>query len=219
MALQPQCVGTTHILTLVVSLAWYGLYKIETIICPYLRQGRPDGSALSTLTNLSGKRLDLTPLTSLLFVPIFQPCLNKQKRLMSPSAFFIFRRKPYDFHIAVRFISHNVKSAFFCVEFNIFCLVTWRYQSEFFPALVMLLCKPHRCRSHSPALIFRNNAKTAYLIYSLFCFLTGYTAHGSAVTADNKLGIIPYRLLHAINSPAVCRACSTFPAGSPQCSL
>ena len=32
-----RCVGTTHILSLGVSFAWYGLYKNEKQICPYLR--------------------------------------------------------------------------------------------------------------------------------------------------------------------------------------
>ena len=32
-----RCVGTTHILPLGVSFAWYGLYKNEKCICPYLR--------------------------------------------------------------------------------------------------------------------------------------------------------------------------------------
>ena len=92
MALQPQCVGTTHILSLVVSLAWYGLYKIETIICPYLRQGRPDGSALSTLTNLSEKRLDLPPYLAPICTD-FSTLPQQTKKTDVPISLFHFPQK------------------------------------------------------------------------------------------------------------------------------
>ena len=47
-----RCVGTTHILSLGVSFAWYGLYKNKKLICPCLRLSAetkivvPDGTAL-----------------------------------------------------------------------------------------------------------------------------------------------------------------------------